>query len=92
MRGASSLVIIGDMHMCVQTQSLRSMHFTKYNVHTQEMVVDVYRMKKKKGAKGTGGGGDGNPMERFSGAFVEGVAVWVVVRKDGSAHWGVCAC
>jgi len=30
----------------------------------QEMVVDVYRMKTKKGAKG----GDGNPMERFSGA------------------------
>lgn len=32
------------------------------------MVVDVYRMKTKKGAKGAGGGGDGNPMERFSGA------------------------
>lgn len=36
--------------------------------------MDVYRMKKKKGAKGTGGGGggDGNPMERFSGACLDG--------------------
>ena len=29
--------------------------------------MDVYRMKTKKGAKG-GKSGDGNPMERFSGA------------------------
>lgn len=44
------------------------------NKPTQEMVVDVYRMKTKKGAKGAGGGGDGNPMERFSGASL-GVCV-----------------
>lgn len=31
--------------------------------------MDVYRMKTKKGAKG-GKSGDGNPMQRFSGAFI----------------------
>ena len=33
----------------------------------EEMVIDVYRIGKKKGAKGSGGDIGGNPLERFSG-------------------------